>query len=102
MSDTLRKGKVLGHYRIIKKIGTGGMGDVYLAQDARLERQVALKLLSKSIADDTDRLLRVEREARAVSALNHPNILTVYEFGTAGGLQFIATAYVLGRTLPDI
>lgn len=102
MADRLKKGKALGHYRIEKKIGSGGMGDVYLAQDTRLDRQVALKLLSKSIADDTDRLLRFEREARAASALNHPNILTVYEFGEAEGIQFLAAEYVTGRTLRQI
>jgi eukaryotic-like serine/threonine-protein kinase len=102
MVNNLKKGKAIGHYQIIEKIGSGGMGDVYLAQDTRLDRRVALKLLSKSIADDAERLLRFEREARSASALNHPNILTVYEFGEAGGVQFLAAEYVSGRTLREL
>ncbi|MEP6945870.1 MAG: protein kinase [Acidobacteriota bacterium] len=101
MADNLKKGKALGHYRILEKIGAGGMGDVYLAQDTRLDRKVALKLLPDRIADDGKRLLRFEREARAASALNHPNILTVHEFGDANGVRFIASEYVHGRTLRE-
>lgn len=77
------------------------MGDVFLAQDTRLDRKVALKLLPEKIAGDTSRLARFEREARAASALNHPNILTVHEFGNAKGVRFIASEYVHGRTLRD-
>lgn len=83
--------KTISHYRIISQIGAGGMGDLYLAEDTRLARRVALKVLPESIAGDTDRLLRFEREAQAASALNHPNILTVHEFGEEKGLHFLAS-----------
>jgi serine/threonine protein kinase/Tfp pilus assembly protein PilF len=91
----------LGHYRIIRQIGAGGMGEVYLAEDARLNRKVALKVLPETIAKDKERLRRFEQEARAASALNHPNILTVYEFGFDGETHFLATELVEGETLRE-
>ena len=77
------------------------MGEVYLAEDSRLRRQVALKVLPRTIASDTDRLARFEREAHAASALNHPNIVTIHEFGSAGETQFIASEFVQGETLRE-
>ena len=99
MNWTLAAGDVLAHYRVLAPLGSGGMAQVYLAEDIRLGRQLALKVLShRAIADD-ERLRRFEREARAISALNHPNILTIYDVGSAGGTQFLATEYIDGVTL---
>ena len=95
----MRVGQSIGSYRILSILGSGGMGEVFLAEDARLGRKVALKFLPSSYASDPERLRRFEREARAVSALNHPNILTVYEVGTFEDRQFIAAEYVEGETL---
>ena len=92
-------GQRVGHYQILSTLGKGGMGEVYLAEDARLGRKVALKFLPSSFSGDQGRLRRFEREARAASALNHPNILTIYEVGSDAGRQFIATEYVEGETL---
>jgi serine/threonine protein kinase len=92
-------GKRLGHYQIIRRIGAGGMGEVYLAQDLSLDRNVALKILPLEFTRDPDRLHRFAREAKAASALNHPNILTIYEIGEVDGLHFIATEYIEGETL---
>jgi eukaryotic-like serine/threonine-protein kinase len=91
----------ISHYRIERLIGEGGMGKVYLAEDVKLNRQVALKVLPDALVGDKDRLRRFEREAQAASALNHPNILTVHEFGDDDGIHFIATEYVDGETLRD-
>src|SRR4029434_7197940 len=103
-------GKVIGHYRIESPIGVGGMGEVYLARDERLGRKAALKLLPESLTTDKAQLSRFKNEARSASALNHPNILTVYEIGTDGNRQFIATEFIegiavrasldYGRTIP--
>src|SRR5262249_42175440 len=76
----------------------GGMGEVFLAEDTRLRRKVALKVIAARLAQDDDRLRRFEQEARAVSSLNHPNVLTVYDVGAAGGVHYIATEYVDGVT----
>src|SRR5205814_1265640 len=92
-------GKVIGHYRIESLIGAGGMGEVYLARDERLGRKAALKLLPDSLTTDETQLSRFKNEARSASALNHPNILTVYEIGTEGNRQFIATEFIEGMTL---
>ncbi|PYK19212.1 MAG: hypothetical protein DME55_05155, partial [Verrucomicrobia bacterium] len=92
-------GKLIGHYRIESLIGIGGMGEVYLARDERLGRKAALKLLPDSLTTDETQLSRFKNEARSASALNHPNILTVYEIGTEGNRQFIATEFIEGITL---
>jgi serine/threonine protein kinase/Tfp pilus assembly protein PilF len=92
-------GKVIGHYRIESLIGVGGMGEVYLARDERLGRKAALKLLPRSLTTDEMQLSRFKNEARTASALNHPNILTVYEIGAEGNVQFIATEFIEGITL---
>jgi eukaryotic-like serine/threonine-protein kinase len=89
----------ISHYRIIRKIGSGGMGEVYLAEDTQLGRKVALKVLPAQFTEDENRLRRFEQEARAVSALNHPNILTVFEVGHVGEMHFIATEFIEGKTL---
>jgi eukaryotic-like serine/threonine-protein kinase len=92
-------GKVIGHYRLESLIGVGGMGEVYLARDERLGRKAALKLLPDSLTTDETQLSRFKNEARTASALNHPNILTVYEIGAEGDLQFIVTEFIEGITL---
>ncbi|HJW39410.1 MAG TPA: protein kinase [Candidatus Udaeobacter sp.] len=92
-------GKLIGHYRIDSLIGVGGMGEVYLARDERLGRKAALKLLPDSLTTDETQLSRFENEARSASALNHPNILTVYEIGAEGDRLFIATEFIEGVTL---
>jgi serine/threonine protein kinase len=95
-------GRMIGHYRIINLIGRGGMGEVYLAQDTRLDRRVALKLLPAHFTSDSNRVLRFIQEAKAASALNHPNILTIHEIGEQEGIHFIATEYIEGQTLRQI
>src|SRR5437773_8795532 len=92
-------GELIGHYRIESLIGIGGMGEVYLARDEQLGRKVALKFLPERLTIDKTQLSRFKSEARAASALNHPNILTVYEIGTDGDRQFIATEFIEGVTL---
>jgi serine/threonine protein kinase/tetratricopeptide (TPR) repeat protein len=95
----LTAGQSVGHYRVIAPLGAGGMGEVYLAVDTQLERRVALKILPDSFAADSVRSLRFEREARAVAALNHPNIVTIHEIGQADNIHFMATEFVDGQTL---
>jgi serine/threonine protein kinase/Flp pilus assembly protein TadD len=97
-SDSLT-GQSLGQYKIISRIGAGGMGEVYLAQDSRLGRKVALKLLPDLFASDAERLSRFKREARAASALNHPNVATIYEIGETAVSNYIAMEFVEGETL---
>ena len=92
-------GETLSHYRILSKIGAGGMGEVYLAEDTRLDRKVALKLLPAQFTKDEDRVRRFEQEARAASALNHPNIISIHDIGQTKGLHFIATEFIDGQTL---
>lgn len=95
-------GRMLAHYQVLVEIGRGGMGRVYLAQDTRLGRRVALKLLSRHSTHDPERVRRFQQEARAASALNHPNILTIHEIGEHKGVQYLATEYVEGRTLRSL
>jgi serine/threonine protein kinase len=92
-------GRVVGHYRIIEQLGAGGMGEVYLAEDGRLGRLVALKMLPSYFVSDDARLRRFQREARAASALNHPNILTIHEVGEFEDARFIATEFIDGETI---
>ena len=92
----------ISHYRIIRKLGAGGMGEVYLARDTRLDRKMALKLLPQRFTQDQDRLRRFAQEARAASALNHPNIITIHDIGKHDSTHFIATEYVEGGTLRDL
>jgi len=100
MSESLLPNSIISHYRILSKIGAGGMGELYLAQDtSELGRTVALKIVPAEVAKDKDRLQRFAQEARTVSNLNHPNIITVYEFGQTDFASFIATEYVDGVTL---
>jgi tetratricopeptide (TPR) repeat protein/predicted Ser/Thr protein kinase len=95
-------GNQISHYRITEKIGSGGMGEVYLAQDMKLKRQVALKFLPRQMTADPEARMRFEREAQAAAALNHLNIVTVYEIGEHEGQVFIAMEYVEGKTLKEI
>ena len=99
MSKELLPNTSLSHYRIVSKIGAGGMGEVYLAEDTRLDRQVALKILPQEFAEDSDRMNRFVREAKSASALNQPNIITIHEIGEAEGTHFIASEYIQGETL---
>jgi len=94
-------GRTLGHYRIVDKIGEGGMGEVYRAHDERLDRDVAIKVLPASVAQDPDRIGRFEREAKAVAKLEHPNILAIYDFGTDEGVTYSVTELLEGETLRE-
>src|SRR5215470_15117782 len=94
-------GKRIGHYQVLSHIGRGGMGEVFLAHDTKLGRKVALKLLRSEFTRDQDRLRRFQQEARAASALNHPNILTIHDIGREDSLHFMATEYVEGQTLRE-
>jgi serine/threonine protein kinase len=97
--QSLVAGQSLNHYTILGLLGAGGMGEVYLAEDTRLKRRVALKLLAAELTVNSDRLQRFEQEARAASALNHPNILTIHEIGQTESTHFITTEYIEGDTL---
>ena len=95
-------GQTLGHYRIVHEIGSGGMGEVYLAEDTTLDREVALNILPPELAADAERRARFTREASAVAALNHPNIVTIHSVEEAGGVHFITMELVKGRTLAEM
>src|SRR6266851_6396015 len=99
---TLPAGTRLGPYEILAPLGAGGMGEVFLAVDTRLKRHVAVKVLPADLSADRERLARLDREARAASALNHPNIVTVYDVGTSGPTSYIAMEFVEGKTLREV
>ncbi len=97
----METGTIINQYKIISAIGKGGMGEVFLAEDTKLKRQVALKILPPEFAEDKDRMSRILREAQSASALNHPNIITIYEIGESDGTHFIGTEFIDGKTLND-
>ena len=99
---TLSAGKRLGPYEVLSPLGAGGMGEVYKARDVRLDRWVALKVLPAEVASDSERLRRFEQEARAASALNHPNIMSVYDVGCVDSVSYIVTELVEGKTLRNL
>src|SRR6184192_4592633 len=98
---TLIAGIKLGRYEIRSKIGEGGMGEVYLAEDVQLRRPVALKILPLEVASNKDRMRRFTQEAQAAAALNHPHIAHIYEIGETEGVNFIAMEFVEGKTLRE-
>ena len=95
-------GQILAHYKILEKIGSGGMGEVYLAEDTKLDRKVALKVLPPELAKNEDPRARFTREAKAVAALNHTNIVTVHSVEQAGDVHFITMELVKGKTLTEL
>jgi len=97
----LTPGTRLGSYEIVSPLGAGGMGEVYRARDTRLDRDVAVKVLPDAVAADPDRLRRFEQEARAVAALNHPNILALFDIGEHGGTRFVVTELLEGETIRE-
>ncbi|MEP6637414.1 MAG: protein kinase, partial [Acidobacteriota bacterium] len=99
--STALEGTVISHYRVLSRIGAGGMGEVYLAHDTKLERTVALKVLPADVVASEQGIGRFMREAKTASALNHPNIITIYEIGQAGSVLFIAMEFIEGETLRD-
>src|SRR5947199_10806503 len=94
--------QTIGHYKLSKRIGRGGMGEVYLASDISAGRQAALKLLPAQFTGDAERMKRFQQEARAVAGLNHPNILTIYDVGADSSLHYIASELIEGETLPQL
>jgi eukaryotic-like serine/threonine-protein kinase len=101
LSAQIQPGKKFNHYEIISLLGVGGMGEVYLAQDTKLDRKVALKILPAELAKHSDRMRRFVQEAKATAALNHPNIAHIYEIGVAEGIHFIAMEFIDGTTLRE-
>src|SRR5262249_50426205 len=101
MSQVVGPGTRLGSYEIVAKLGSGGMGEVYRARDSKLRREVAIKVLPQSLAGDAEALRRFEREALAVAALSHPNILAIHDFGIQGGVAYAVTELLEGETLRE-
>ena len=101
MKEANSANKVISHYRILQKLGAGGMGEVFLAEDSRLERKVALKILPADVASNQERMRRFVLEAKSASSLNHPNIAHIYEIGESDGVNFIAMEFVEGDTLRE-
>src|SRR5260370_5095648 len=99
---SLKPGVHLGNYEIAAAIGAGGMGEVYRAKDARLGREGAVKVLPEAFARDADRMRRFEQEARAVAALNHPNVLSVFDTGTEDGVPYLVSELLEGECLRDV
>src|ERR1043166_1515326 len=99
--QTNLEGKEITHYKIIRLLGAGGMGQVYLAEDTKLHRRIALKILTAQFETDVERINRFKKEARAVSALNHPNIITIYSIEETAAGNFIATEFIDGQTLGE-
>ena len=100
--DRKLAGSQLGPYEILSLLGAGGMGEVYLARDSRLERTVAVKVLPAELIDNREQLKRFVQEAKAASSLNHPNIITIYDIGSEGGIDFVVMEYVAGKTLDHL
>ncbi|MBV9676042.1 MAG: protein kinase, partial [Acidobacteriaceae bacterium] len=101
VSEPYLVGHTLGHYHILSPLGAGAMGEVYLALDAKLDRQIALKILPTRFTQDRGRVARFRREAKAASALNHPNIITIYDIGEVDDTWFIAAEFIEGVTLRE-
>ncbi len=97
----LQAGERLGPYVVVGSVGAGGMGEVYRARDTRLDREVAVKIIPASLSRDPDRVARFEREAKAVAALTHPNILTIHDTGTADGTLYVVMELLTGETLGE-
>src|SRR6266511_1562223 len=101
MNNELSVGTTFSHYRIVSKIGAGGMGEDYLAQDTRLDRKVAIKFLNEKFSKDADKFNRFVKEAQAVSALTHPTILTIHQIGELGGTNYVVSELIDGQTLRE-
>src|ERR1700685_3502346 len=101
-SSTLSPGARFGSYEILQRLGAGGMGEVYRARDSRLEREVAIKTLSLGYCSQPEALSRFEQEARSACALNHPNIVTIYELGQVNGTSYISMELVIGETVREL
>jgi hypothetical protein len=102
VSPEAMSGRVVSHYRILAKLGAGGMGEVYRALDTKLGRDVALKILPKAMADDAERMARFEREARVLASLNHPNIAAIYGLEESNGIRALVLELVGGETLAEL